>query len=296
MMKWLAALLIAFPAFQAAAEVRVTDDIGNEIVLPAPAQRIVSLAPHATELLFEAGAGTRVVGTVQFSDHPAAAREIPRVGDSANVDLERVVALRPDLLVVWWQGNSQKHLEKLRSLGIPTFNSRPRMLADIPDAIERLGKLAGTSQTAHDAAQAYAVRLDALQRRYAARPPVPLFFEVWDRPLMTINRDQIISDVIRVCGGRNVFGDERLLVPTVDLEAVVAAKPEAIVKIAEPGSGDDFGLWKKIPGFDPVARGNLLLLRSDTLVRPSPRILEGASELCEALEAVRARRRAGRGG
>jgi iron complex transport system substrate-binding protein len=283
-------MMLLLMAALSAAAVTVTDDAGHAIALREPARRIVSLAPHATEALFAAGAGAHVVGTVSPVDHPEAARRVERVGDSAMLDLERIVALRPDLLVVWQQGNSERHLEALRKLGVPMYYTRPRRLRDIPDTLLRLGRLAATDAAARQAAAEFSSRLEALERRYAQRPPVRIFFQVWERPLLTVNGTQIISDAIRTCGGRNLFEDDKLLVPTVDIEAVVRARPEAVVRTAAPGEPEGFALWRRLPAFEPTARGNLLVLRTDALLRPSPRILEGVEMLCEALEGVRRKR------
>lgn len=284
-------LAVALPAFAAHAEIRLMDDSGQEVVLKSPARRIVSLAPHVTETLFEAGAGHLIVGTVKYADYPEAAKKIPRVGDNALLDLERIVSLQPDLIVVWLHGNSEKHLEKVRKLGIPMFYNRPNKLSEIPSSLARLGQLAGTEAQAGKADDAFAARLADLEKRYAHRPPVRLFFQVWEKPLLTINGTQIISDVIRLCGGRNIFAEEKLLVPTVDVEAVVSANPEAVVRTGKVGDPESaFNLWRKLPDFRPTASRNLLLLKTDALGRHSPRILDGAALLCEELEHVRARR------
>jgi len=284
-------LSLALPIFAAHAEIRVVDDSGQEVVLKSPARRIVSLAPHTTETLFEAGAGHLIVGTVKYADYPEAAKKIPRVGDSALLDMERIVSLRPDLIVVWLHGNSEKHLEKVRKLGIPMFYNRPNKLSEIPSSLTRLGQLAGTEPQARKSAEAFAARLAGLERRYAHRSPVSLFFQVWQKPLLTINGTQIISDVIRLCGGRNIFAEEKLLVPTVDVEAVVSADPEAVVRTGKASDVESaFDLWRKLPDFRPTATRNLVLLKTDALGRHSPRILDGAALLCEELERVRARR------
>lgn len=285
-------LWLALPVFAAHAEIRVVDDSGQEVVLKSPARRIVSLAPHTTETLFEAGAGHLIVGTVKYADYPEAAKKIPRVGDSALLDMERIVSLKPDLIVVWLHGNSEKHLEKVRKLGIPMFHNRPNKLSEIASSLTRLGQLAGTEPQARKSAEAFAARLAGLERRYAHRPAVSLFFQVWQKPLLTINGTQIISDVIRLCGGRNIFAEEKLLVPTVDVEAVVSADPEAVLRTGKTTDPESvFEPWRKLANFRPTASGNLVLLETDALGRHSPRILDGAAIMCEELERVRAKRR-----
>ncbi len=292
MKSWAISLFLALLAVGVRSEIRVIDDDLREVRLASPARRIVSLAPHTTELLFAAGAGPQVVGAIKYSDYPEAAKAIPRVGDNALLDLEAIVKLQPDLILVWLHGNSEKHLQLIRKLGIPMFYSRPEKLRDIPDALIRIGRLTGTEAVARQAGEEFSRRLGELEARYARRPPVPLFYQVWQKPLLTINGNQIISDVIRLCGGSNVFAAEPMLVPTVDPEAVVRARPEAVVRTGTAVDGQSgFEIWRKLPDFRPTANGNLVLLKTDALGRPTPRILEGAGAMCEELERVRERRR-----
>jgi len=284
-------LLLAVFTLAAAAEIRLTDDAGRNLILKQPARRIISLAPHLTELLFAAGAGGQTVGTVEYSDYPQAAQAIARIGDNAQLDLERIVALKPDLVVVWQNGNAQRQLEKLLSLGIPVFYNEPRRLPDIARAIEQLGRLAGTEVVALPAAREFRAREAELRGRYAGRAPVTVFFQIWDRPLLTVNGGHLISDVIQLCGGRNVFAGLKPLTPEIPIEAVLAAEPEAIVGVtAEAGQPEDLDRWKQWPQLKAVARGNLFTIGSDTISRNTPRILDGARALCEHLAAARARR------
>ncbi|MGC7406641.1 cobalamin-binding protein [Pandoraea pneumonica] len=277
------------------AAISVKDDTGATVTLPAPAQRIVSLAPHATELLFAAGAGDRVVGAVAYSDYPEAARRIPRVGDNSALDLERILALKPDLLVVWMHGNSQRQVEALRQLKLPVFYSEPKHLTDLPDAIERLGALTGTPAKAQAAANAFRARYEALRTQYSSRAPVSVFYQVWTQPLMTLNGTHMVSDVIRLCGGVNVFADEPALVPRVSIEAVLAKRPEAMFT-ATPGATksdkplatlDSWRQWTQLPA---VAHNNLFGIDGDLINRPGPRILDGARVMCEDLDIARERR------
>jgi len=283
-----AALVLGSAA--AVAEIRLSDDAGRSLSLKQPARRIVSLAPHLTELLFAAGAGGQLVGTVEYSNYPRAARNIPRIGDSAQLDLERIVALKPDLVLVWRDGNAQRQLEKLLHLGIPVFYNEPRRLPDIARAIEQFGVLAGTEAVALPAARAFSARVAQLRRRYADGAPVNLFFQIWDQPLMTVNGEHLISDVIRLCGGRNLFAGLKPLTPEISVEAVLAADPDAIVGVtSEPGQAGNLDAWKQWPRLKAVAGGNLFVIDSDLISRNTPRILDGAEALCAHLAAVRAR-------
>jgi iron complex transport system substrate-binding protein len=281
-------VLLAAPGF---AVVSVKDDGGATVTLPRPAQRVVSLAPHLTELLFAAGAGDRLVGVGAFADYPEAAKRLPQVGDSAMLDLERIVSLKPDLLVVWRDGNSPQQLSKLATLGIPVYASELGTLADIAGTLRRLGQLAGTETSANARAEAYEQRLRALRERYAGRPPLRLFYQVWPRPLLTFNDRHLVIQGLALCGAKNVFGALAPLVPTVSEEAVVAADPDVIVTGRAGREGPDgLDVWRRLTRLKAVQRGALIAVDPDTLHRSSDRIVDGLDHLCAQLDAVRARR------
>ena len=287
----LPALVVVFASAGAAAAVSVVDDAGRRVTLAAPAQRIISMAPHATELLFAAGGGARVVGAMNYSDYPQAAKSIPLVGSNSQIDMERVLSLKPDLIVVWHTGNTARQIAQLETLGIPIFHSEPRKLAQVAGNIERLGQLLGTAATAQAAAGALRKQLAGLEARYRRRSPVTVFYQIWDQPLFTLNDAQIASDAIRVCGGRNVFGHLKVVAPQVGIEAVLAADPEAILagKRYDPAN-PGLKVWAPYPGMTAVRRGNLITVDGELLTRPGPRTVEGAAALCEVLEGVRRRR------
>lgn len=273
------------------AEIVVQDDAGETVRLPAPARRIVSLAPHVTENLYAAGAGERIVGAVDYSDHPEAAKNLPRVGGYSRVDLEAIVALKPDLVIAWQSGNSAATVSKLKGLGLTVYQSQPERMEDIAKGIERFGRLAGTEAAARQAAEQIHRRLVSLQRQYAARDKVTVFYQVWHQPLLTVGNRQIIDDVIQLCGGHNIFGQLESRAPSVSIEAVVAADPEAIIA-SGMGRDSPVGLlaWRAWPRLKAVARGNLFFIPSDLLQRPTPRMLDGAEAMCRNLETARAKR------
>ena len=281
-------VLCAKPAL---ADVVVRDDANNEVRLAAPAKRIVSLAPHITETLFAAGAGKQVVATVEFSDYPAAAQKLPRVGSYAQIDLEAVVAAKPDLVVVWQSGNASASIDKLRALGLKLFVSQPDSIEDVVKTVERFGILAATSTQAKPAATALRKRYERLRQRYSMRPPVRMFYQVWEQPLMTVGGKQIIGSVIRLCGGENVFARLEVLAPTVSVEAVLAADPEVIVA-GGMGSRNAAWLdaWRQWPRMTAVAKNNLFFINPDLMQRHTPRLLDGAEQLCQILEKVRSQR------
>src|SRR5437879_5745257 len=225
---WVVALLRLHG--KAMGQIKVVDDYGNRVSLPAPATRIVSLAPHLTELLYAAGAGPEVVGAVAVSDFPPEARALPRVGNDALIDLEAVLALRPDLIVAWPNPGTVRAVNRLAELQLPVFRSEPRELGDIASTISRLGILLGTELQAGRAAAAFRVRAAELDKRYSLRPPGRAFNDVWARPLITVSGDHVISKVIRLCGGENVFAGLPGLAPRIDRETLLRANPKAIVR------------------------------------------------------------------
>ena len=273
------------------AAITVRDDAGATVSLPQPAKRVVSLAPHVTEMLFAAGGGERIVGVVSNSDYPAAASGIARVGDHHRIDLERVVALKPDLLVVWLHGSAARQIDALRKLGIPLFYSEPHRLDDIPDSVIRLGQLMGTEQPSLVAATALRKQLAALASRYRDRPAVRVFYQVWERPLYTLSGRHIVSDAIRLCGGENIFASLSVTAPTVGIESVLLENPEAIISAnTRDKAGNGLEYWKQYSALTAARRGNLFTVDADLINRAGPRMIDGAAALCARLEEARARR------
>jgi len=284
------ALMLA-TAMPAVAGVEVDDDTGHRIALASPAKRIISLAPHITELLFEAGAGEQVVGVVDYSDYPSAARELPHVGSALQLDLESILALQPDLVIAWQSGTPAAALEQLGRLGLPLFLSEPRQLADIPATLRRFGELAGSQAAAERAATDFETRLQGLGNRYAGASKVRVFYEIWNRPLMTVGGTHMISATLQLCGGENVFAALDDLAPRISEEAVLAADPEAIIAGNKGDAAKAWlAAWERFGQLRAVREGHLLTADPDTLHRQTSRILDGAEALCSALDGVRAAR------
>jgi iron complex transport system substrate-binding protein len=284
-------LFIALPGLQsqACAGFRIEDDAGQTIVFEQPVRRIVSLAPHITELLFAAGAGSRVIAADEYSDYPQAARELPRIGNAYALDLETLLALKPDLVIAWNSGNDARQVARLRGLGIRVFLSEPRTLDDIPRAIELFGRLAGTETAAQAAAAALRTKFAKLAARYSNATPVRVFYEIWSPPVMTINGSHLIDAVLRLCRGRNVFAAVGALTPTVTGESVVAANPEVIIA---SGTGDAkpafLDAWLSWPRISAVQRGLVTWIPGDLIDRPGPRIIDGATQACGIIDRARA--------
>ena len=283
-------LLVGLALGQAAQAVTVKDDAGASVTLAKPAQRVISMAPHATELLFAAGGGARVVGAVDYSDYPEAAKRIPRIGSNREVDIERIMALKPDLIVAWMHGSSERQIELVRRLGVPVYLSDPQTLEGIPDSVQRLAQLMGTEAAAQPVAAELRAQLASLRKRYAGRPPVRTFYQVWDKPLYTLSGKHIVTDALRLCGGENIFHALAVTAPVVTLESVLQADPEAVFGTAEKNYGG-VNLWRQYPSMTAVRNENLFTVDGDLLNRAGPRMIAGAAVMCEKLEEARRHRK-----
>jgi iron complex transport system substrate-binding protein len=284
------ALALSFAGANAAlaAPVEATDATGTRIRLAAPAQRIVSLTPHATELLFAAGAGSRVVGVLSPADWPSEAASLPRVGDARSLDLERIVALKPELAVAW-PYLAPAQIERLRALGVPVYISDPHSPEAIAEDIERLGTLAGSADAAKDRAAAFRAKLSELRARPRGGDKLSVFYEIWNQPLYTVGGKHLITAALHLCGGGNVFAWLALPAPQVSVEGVLAAAPEVIVAgtddAVRPAWLDEWKRWRALPA---VAHGNLFVVDANLLHRAGPRFADGVAQLCTALDQARA--------
>lgn len=286
-------LLAGLLSLPAQAAISVRDDDGNTVTVQKPAQRVLALAPHITELLFAAGGGDKIVGAVSYSDYPEAAKKIPHVGDNRQFDMERIIAMKPDLIVIWRHGSADRQIAMLRQLKVPIYHSDPKKLADIAEGVERLGQLMGTDNVARPAAAQLRTRLASLTNQYGKRAPVRVFYQVWDKPLYTISGASIISDAMRVCGGQNIFAAMKVVAPVVTPEGVLAEDPEAIFGTSEksdPVSEGGLAMWRAFPSLTAVRKNNLFRLNGDLLNRAGPRMIDGTAAMCEQLDMARQRR------
>jgi iron complex transport system substrate-binding protein len=276
----------------AAGEIRVVDDTGHTIILASPARRVVSLAPHVTELVYAAGAGAQLVGVSAFSDYPPAAKTLPRISDSVSIDIERIVKLQPDLIIAWQSGNPAKQVDQLRHLGFPIYVSEPRGLQAIAEDIERLGRLTGRDAVARPSAAAFRARYARVRAHYAGREHVTVFYQILDPQLMTINGRHLISEIIRMCGGVNIFADMGPLSARVNIESVLHADPDVIVASGTETFWPDWrARWLSWPQLQAVKHVSLYYIAPESILRHSPRVLGGAEQLCALLEKARAKRK-----
>lgn len=270
--------------------VAVTDDRGIVVRLQRPAQRIVTLTPHLTELVFAAGAGARLAGVARFSNHPAEARSLPVVSDALHTDIERLLVLKPDLVLAWRSGTPRETVARIERAGLPVFVSDAARLEEVGRSIEALAMLAGTSDAGAAARTVFARGLGELRARRPAGPLVRVFYEIWPAPLMTVNERHVISEIIDLCGGINVFGSLRPLTPEVSREALLAARPEVALGGSSAETAAAYAArWAGLP--PPLSAMPAYYIAPDLIQRPTPRLLDGARLVCAHLDAVRAARR-----
>ncbi|WP_164549085.1 cobalamin-binding protein [Amphritea opalescens] len=269
----------------AQADISVTDNHGRVINMTQPARRVIALAPHITENLFAIGGGDYVVGVVSHSDYPEAALSVPVVGDSQGFNLEAIIAMQPDLVVAWAGGNPQLPLQRLEQLGIPVYYSDPQRFSDIPDNLRALGQLLQLPAAEQQAAE-FEERLQQLQQRYSGRASMRVFYQLWHQPLMTVNKSQMISQVIEVCGGENVFAEHREVVPRLGIESVLQTDPQIILTGENVPEGWQ-QQWLAWPELAASRLHQFHRLNEDLLYRPTMRLLDGTQQMCDAIQQAR---------
>ena len=271
------------------AAIVVSDDTAVEVSLVAPAERIVSLSPNLTEVLFHLGVGDKIVGVDEYSVYPPVAQEIPRVNNHAAANFELILELKPDLVVAWQSGNGMQMIGRLRELGLKVFAVETEKIDAIPPLYRRLGELLGIAAQAEVLASEFSDQINALSETYRGRQPVAVFYQIWSDPLMTLNGQHLVSDVIRLCGGRNIFHDAVPIAPSVGIEGVIAADPEVIVSSGKLADLDRLrSQWLRWSGISAVANRHLYLVPPDLMQRQSPRLLKGIEYLCDYLQNARA--------
>jgi iron complex transport system substrate-binding protein len=282
----LAALLLLVPVLAGAASWRVIDDDGRTLELPAPAQRIVSLSPGATALLFAAGAGAQIVGTSEYSSEPEAAKAIRRVGDSQSFDAELILSLHPDVVIVWVDGTPEAQIARIERLGIPVYRHHVQRLDDLARAMRHLGQLAGTQAVAQTQAAALELQLRQIRAQYHSDHPQSVLIQIWQSPVYTVGSGEMLSDALTSCGYRNLYGDLAAASAAVTLESVLARAPEVILALPpDPAAGAEWlAQWRRFPALPAVAHGRLVSFTDQALSRLGPATVAATAALCATLE------------
>jgi iron complex transport system substrate-binding protein len=282
---WLSAAVLFSPSV--AAEITLPQANGGELVLEGPATRIIALAPNLAELLYAAGAGDRLVATVEFSDFPPPALEVPRIGDAFRFDLERIVELAPDLVLGWASGNPGAALQRLESLGLEVWRIEIRQPQDIATLLESMARATGRQDAGLPAAAEVRARLATLTARHAGKSPISYFYQVSPQPLFTLNGEHLVSRSLALCGGRNVFADEPVLAPQVTLEAVLVADPAVLIAPVSGAGEDPLAKWRDWPRLAAVRSRAFVHLPADEISRAAPRLLDSLETACNLLDQFR---------
>ncbi|MDX2219918.1 MAG: cobalamin-binding protein [Burkholderiales bacterium] len=252
------------------------------------AQRIVTLAPALTELVYAAGAGSKLVAVSAWSNYPPAATNLPVVADHAAVNREALLALKPDVVLAWKTGTPERMMASVRSLGISVRLIDGQRIDDVPRLLREIGEIAGTSSAADNAATAYEIRLANIRKRYASLDSVPALIEIWHAPFMSVSGAHYMSDALVACGGRNVLADLPGITPEVSMERIVEIDPAAIVGAGSADSPARFkDNWKRFTSLKAVRQDALIWLEPDTIQRQTPRLLDGVESLCQQLARTR---------
>jgi iron complex transport system substrate-binding protein len=271
--------------------VTVVDDFGRRVTVSYPPRRIVSLAPGPTAMLLAAGAAGQLVATIEYSGQPASEKRLANIGTASAIDMERLIAARPDVVVVWPDGNSPVQIANIERLGIPVYRQEAVTLDSLGGSLRRLGRLAGTNAVADRAANALEEKLAALRKEYGnVKHPPTVLLEVWDRPLYTVGGGELMSDALRVCGTRNVFADLPQRAPAIGIGAVIARNPDIIIAAAPPGRGASWlAAWKRFPFLRAVRAGRLLAFEDQRLSGLGPGIVDATASLCRKIAALGSR-------
>lgn len=268
--------------------IEVTDARGKIIRLEKPANTIVALAPHIVENVFSAGAGNKLIAAVNYSNYPEAASKLPQVGGYNSVNYEAILAYKPDLVLGWMSGNGLEVAAQLERLGLTVYVDELRTLDDIATEVITIGRLAGTEEVAQKNAREWRKNLYALREQYSEAKTISVFYQVWNNPLQTLNGKHLVSDVMRLCGGKNIFDDAVSIAPKINEESVLSRNPDTIIA---SGMGEQrpewLDAWEKYSGLTAVKQSNLFFIPPDIIQRHTLRILEGTRMMCEHLESAR---------
>jgi iron complex transport system substrate-binding protein len=279
----LSSLLLAVAGPLLAQQVELQQSDGSTLVLPQPAKTIITLSPHLTELAFAAGAGAQLIAAAEYSNYPAAAAQLPRVGDAFRLDLERIISLQPDLVIAWESGNPALAVSRLQEFGLNTWVIEIRQPEVIASTLEQLGAAAGQLEAGQEAARQVRLRLAEINESGTGRPKVSYFYQVAEQPLFTLNGQHLISQSLALCGGENIFAGESVLAPQISLEAVIVRDPDVMFAAVIEAQPDPLVAWQQWPKLQAVRNQRLYTLPADQISRATPRMLDAIVTACRLL-------------
>ena len=263
------------------------DDTGRDVTLDQPAQRIVTLAPHLTELLFSLQAGGRIIATVEYSDYPSAALAIPRIGGAEDISAEVILALQPDLVVAWDKASPAEVLAILESLNVVVYRASSQTLIGVAKTLSDLAVLTDKKEIATPLVEQFKSAIANTEMRYQDKSSVSVFYQLWSDPLMTANKQQMINEMISLCGGFNLFADQLEVVPQTSLESILVLNPDVILA-PEQGTPQNWRQrWQSWPEINAVKGQHLYSLNADLINRPTLRSITGLLQVCQLLDQAR---------
>ncbi|MBB1309962.1 cobalamin-binding protein [Pseudoalteromonas sp. SR41-8] len=247
--------------------------------------RIIALAPHIVENLYTIGAGEQIVGTVEYADFPAAANDIPRIGGHQGIQIEKLLALKPDLVLAWKTGSKTEDLARIKSFGIDIIYSDASEVDKVPNELRRLGELTGREQSAEQAALEFEQKIAVIKAKQQGKSKVAVFYQLWAEPMMTVGKNTWINQLIEICQGRNVFASSRTDYPLISIENVIVAKPEIIILPNEKSQAQqtviDWTQWPEVPA---VKHHQFISVNADLLHRFTTRMLDGLADMCTKID------------
>ena len=251
-------------------------------------QRIISLAPHITEMLYSAGAGDKIVGVVSYSDYPKEALKKPIIGGYNAVNLEKIIQLNPDLILGWQSGNRPQDIKRLKELGFNIQLFEVTQLEDIPNRIEQLGQLTGNAEYAQTTAKQLRETLKKIRQTYQHRSPVTTFYQIWHQPIITMNGRQFISQAIAACGAQNSYKDLPKLTATIGLESLFKRNPQLFLLGGQASFQKDWlKFWQQYPNLQAIKNQQIYTLKNDHYQRPTARLINALEPLCKIVDQAR---------
>jgi iron complex transport system substrate-binding protein len=279
-------LVALLAAAQVMAQILVRDDMDRPLNFRGKAQRIVTLAPFLTELVFAAGAGDRLVGVSDYSEYPPEAKKLAVVPTGAAFSMEKMALLKPDLVLAWRDGIRREDIERLTFYGATVFVAQARRLEDVPRLLKMIALLTGNDVTA--AVDQYERKLANLRRENAAKPLVYAFMEIWNEPLTTISGTHFMSEALEICHAQNVFKERAGVAPAVTWDELYERNPYVIIGAGSASNAAEFRAnWTVRQALTAVKADRLIYLDIEAIQRPTVRTPDGIAQLCAALDKLR---------